>query len=216
MCGIVGFSGKIESHEQLLVLQQVLVESRIRGMHASGIVWSDGKALHSTVKPIPIDKLVSEFDWTPLFNKKISLIAHARYSTSDIRYNQPIVGEKMAIAHNGVITQSNPKNWEKQYGYKCKTQNDSELLLRALESGDNIWDVFPDSSIAFVAISKSGQMIYGRNGARPLWLGMIGDNIVYASTCHILDKTGVTGITKVSPSDYKELQRRNCTQWEKK
>lgn len=215
MCGIIGFSGKNVTQEHIRVLQKVMIESRIRGMHASGIAWCNNRGnILSVVEPIPIDKLVEEFNWSVFFPKgkiaeEVHLIAHARYSTSDIRFNQPIVGESMAIAHNGVITQSDPKTWEKHYGYKCKTQNDSELLLRAMEANDDIFDIFEGSSMAALLLKSDGELIYFRNGTRPLWFGKIGESTVYASTYDILRRAGVTGITKVTPSDCKELQRRS-------
>lgn len=217
MCGIIGFSSNNVTEKDIEVLKKVMIESRIRGKHASGIAWYNGKTILSVVVPMPIDTLVSEFDFNVLVrNKRVAMIAHARYSTSDIRFNQPIVGEHFAVAHNGVITQSDPKTWGKTYGYKCNTQNDSELLLRALENNDNPLDVFEDSSIAAVVLNDKGELIYMRNGARPLWMGKIGEGNVYASTYDILKRAGVKGISKISPSDYKELQRRNITQWEKK
>lgn len=222
MCGIIGFSGKNVTQEQIRVVQKVMIESRIRGMHASGIAWCNNRGnILSVVVPIPIDQLVTEFNWSVFFPdgevaESVSLIAHARYSTSDIRFNQPIVGEDMAIAHNGVITQSDPKTWEKQYGYKCKTQNDSELLLKAVEAGDNPIEVFSESSIAALMLKSNGEITSLRNGIRPLWSGKIDENTVYASTFDILKRAGVTNITQVSSSDHKELQRRNWKQWQNK
>lgn len=220
MCGIIGFTGKNVTQEHLKVLQKVMIESRIRGMHASGIAWCNNRGnILSVVQPIPIDQLVEKFEWSVLFhNQKIAeevhLIAHARYSTSDIRFSQPIVGEHVAIVHNGVITQSDPNTWEKSYGLKCKTSNDSELLLRAIESDQNVFEIFNTSSIAAITLKSNGQLRCFRNGTRPLWSGKIGESTVYASTYDILKRAGVTGITKVAPVDNKELQRRNWKQWE--
>lgn len=211
MCGIIGFCSNNVTKKDLKVLKKVMIESRIRGKHASGIAWYNGKSIDYDVKPISIDNLVEEFDFNKLIydGTNVSLVAHARYSTSDIKYNQPLIGKRYAIAHNGVITQSSPDTWESLYGYKCKTKNDSELLLKSLENGDNVFDKFPDSSIACVAIDNKGNLIYFRNSIRPMWMGMIGDGRIYASTFDILNRAGVTGITKISPSDYKESQNRS-------
>lgn len=215
MCGIIGFTSKNATQEHLEMLQRVMIESRIRGMHASGIAWCNNRgSILSVVQPIPIDQLVEEFEWKLFLNKEVHLIAHARYSTSDIRFNQPIVGENTAIVHNGVITQSDPNTWEKSYGLKCKTSNDSELLLRAVEANQNIFKVFNTSSIAAITLQKDGKLQCFRNGTRPLWSGKIGEDIVYASTYDILKRAGVTDITMVAPVDNKELQRRNWKQWE--
>lgn len=210
MCGIVGYRNKYTTEKDLEILKKVMIESRIRGKHASGIAWWNAGIIHSDVRPVPIDELVNSFDFSSIvFNGSISMIAHARYSTSDIRYNQPLVGKTLAVVHNGVITQSSPDSWKETYGYDVVTSNDSELLLRAIENGDNIFDKFEDSSIAMVALKNDGTLIYTRNGIRPLWMGKIGKGTVYASTFDILDRAGVSGISRISASDRKDLQRRN-------
>lgn len=210
MCGIIGFVSTRVTSEQIKTLKKVMKESRIRGKHASGIAWYNGESILSVVKPKPIDELVEEFDFEQLLNKSVALIAHARYSTSDLKYNQPIVGKSLAIVHNGVITQSPPETWESQYGYKCKTKNDSELLLRAIEHGHNIQMVFPDSSIAALILNDKGYLSYYRNGTRPLWKGEYKGSQIFASTFDILHRARAVNITKIEPtSKYsKELQRR--------
>lgn len=215
MCGIIGFTSTKVSDSDLQILKRVMIESRIRGKHASGIAWWDGSSIKSRVLPIPIDQLLDNFDLhSTISGGHVSLIAHARYSTSDIKYNQPLIGEDIAIAHNGVITQSEPENWEKTFGYKCRTCNDSELLLKALENHDDPYEVFPDSSIAAVILDK-GNVKFIRNGVRPLWCGQIGKGIVYASTYDILNRAGVSDIIKILPPHRDELQRRNWKSWKK-
>ena len=213
MCGIIGYYNKLTTKDDLETLKKVMIESRIRGKHASGIAWYNGDSIQSFVKPKPIDELVKKFNFSKLIyeDSAVSMIAHARYSTSDIRYNQPLIGDTLAIAHNGVITQSAPDTWEGLYGYKCKTKNDSELLLRALEHEDDVFEKFPDSSIATVVLYSTGVVQGYRNKYRPLWSGMIGHGIVWASTYDILDRAGVKNICKVSAVNPKQdLQRRSC------
>lgn len=213
MCGIISFYCKDTTKNDLEVLKRVMIESRIRGKHASGIAWYNGRTILSVVEPMPIDQLVDEFNFdTLVHNKQVSMIAHARYSTSNLKYNQPIIGKHMAVAHNGVISQASPDTWEDTYGYKCETQNDSELLLRALEDEDSPFEVFPDASIAAVVLDDSGAIHAMRNGLRPLWCGKIGKGTVYASTFDILNRSGVKSIKMVKPNiKCKELQRRNMT-----
>lgn len=210
MCGIIGYHNKNVTKNDLSMLKRVMIESRIRGKHASGIAWFDGKSINSYVKPVPIDELLDNFDLEQtVYNGEILLIAHARYSTSDIKYNQPLVGEHFAIAHNGVITQSPPETWKSIYGYNCSTKNDSELILKALEYDDNVLIKFPESSMAVIAINDSGELLHFRNSIRPLWSGCIGEGVVYASTFDILKRAGVSGIDKVNSSDCLEMQNRS-------
>lgn len=198
MCGIIGYSNDNTTKQDLLVLKRVLIESRIRGMHASGIAWYNGKKIQKLVVPTPIDNLMKDFDMNRLlFDGRIAMIGHTRYSTSDLNFNQPLTGQNIAIAHNGVITQRHPKYWESEYGYECQGKNDSELLLRAIESGDNPFKKFPKSSISYVSLDAKGAISAKRNGKRPLWKGTIGEGIVYASTYDILNRAGVKNISKI-------------------
>lgn len=217
MCGIIGYENHNVTNADLEILQQVMLESRIRGKHASGIAWYDGKKIHSKTKPVAIDELLNGLDLRKtIYNThEISIIAHARYSTSDIQYNQPLVGTKIAIAHNGVISQASSENWKDLFGYKCKTKNDSELLLRAIENNDEPTKKFPGASIAVTILDSQGHVRAYRNTYRPLWEGTIGQGKIFASTFDILHKSGVKNIKKLDPIDNItiELQRRNMTSW---
>lgn len=215
MCGIVGFSADTVTEHDIQTLKKILIESQIRGKHASGIAWFDGKCIKSYIKPVPISELVENFDFSKLLynNSSVAMIAHARYSTSDIKYNQPIVGKRLAIAHNGVITQDSPENWESTYGLSCKTKNDSELLLRALENKKDLESMFPESSIAMVILDTKGNVIPYRNHIRPLWGGQLGHGTIIASTCDILKRCGITTVNKFLPYFGLEQQRRDITQW---
>ena len=208
MCGIIGYENKETTKQDLETLKKVLYESKIRGKHASGIAWYDGTDIQSYVKPISIDKLISEFDLNKLVHKgKVAMIAHARYSTSDIDYNQPILTETMAVVHNGVITQDSPSSWHDTYGYKCVGKNDSELILRALEQGKDPLLEFPDASISAVVLNNTGGLNYMRNARRPLWTGVIGKGTVVASTYDILNRAGVQNIQKITVDN--DLQERS-------
>ena len=125
MCGIIGF----KSDKEFLDVKEVqgfLLQSKIRGQHATGIAWVEDKKLKYKIVPDPATDLE-----IPNIKTKV-LIGHCRYSTSSLEYNQPIVYDNMAVVHNGVISQADPKTWEKKYGLKCKGANDSELILRQM------------------------------------------------------------------------------------
>lgn len=208
MCGVIGFESDCLTVDQLSILKQVMIESQIRGKHASGIAWFDNE-IKSFVKPIPISQLVEEFDWNNLkLGSPCVVIAHARYSTSDIRYNQPITHSNLAIAHNGVITQAPFETWYDKYGVKCTTKNDSELLLAAIEANHNIEQIFADSSISTVLILKNKLLAF-RNGLRPLWKGDADGARIFASTYDILNCSNVKSIQKVETSWGAEYQARN-------
>lgn len=209
MCGIVGFSsnGQVSTSE-LDTLAQVLAESQIRGRHAAGIAWCTDLGIQSYVKPIPMKQLLHEFPLNRIVQPdgSICMIGHARYSTSDLRYNQPIVGDHLAIAHNGVVTQADPGQWSDLYNVTCESRNDSEILLQLHDSLTP--QLLETSSISALYLHESGQIQVLVNGLRPLWQGHIGAHQVWASTYDILNRAGVTDITRVVSSPVQK--RSNC------
>ena len=210
MCAIIGFESDNVTKQDLQVLKRAMLASRIRGKHASGVAWVDGDKIKWEKQPWPMDRFLKEFDLNKIVNVgKVRMIAHARYSTSDLEYNQPIVSEdgEMAIVHNGVVTQEPPENWEKLFGYKCRTKNDSELLLQAIIHGDALRDKFPSASIAMLTMTRDWLKPL-RNSKRPLWKARVGAGTIYASTCDILMRAGAEDIVKLESVDGKELQKR--------
>lgn len=186
MCGIIAVKGKI-THKGLTSL---LNEAQIRGKHATGVARWNFKT--NKIEAI-VDSIASK-QFTQKYSKELEiwcndylvLIGHTRYSTSDLRYNQPIYDESLALAHNGVVTQESPDKWV----YKCQTANDSELLFRYIKEHsnlDNIEQKFKDLSYATVWI-ENGHLNAKRNGLRPLWKFSSTDVEIYASTKDILER----------------------------
>lgn len=188
MCGIIAVKGKI-THKELTSL---LNEAQIRGKHATGVARWNFKT--NKIEAI-VDSIASK-QFTQKYSKELEiwcndytvLIGHTRYSTSDLRYNQPIYDDSLALAHNGVVSQESPDKWV----YKCQTANDSELLFRYIKEHsnlDNIEQKFKDLSYATVWI-ESAQLNAKRNGLRPLWKFSSTDVEIYASTKDILERAG--------------------------
>jgi len=190
MCGIVGVSLDFITGRQLSLVERVLRESEIRGMHASGLVWHDGEKLSRISEPKPINQLLNEnpalIDSAVTRDQHLNLIGHIRYSTSDLAFNQPIADDDFAIAHNGVISQNAPCSWESEFDLKVSTRNDSELILRTLQKGEDPMEKFPDASIAYVSINKWGDVDYTRNGKRPLWITNFRNGFIITSTKDIM------------------------------
>lgn len=210
MCGVVGAVLDNPSDEDIETLKRVLLETEIRGKHASGIAWFDGNGLKSVVLPITISKFLENFDLHGLlFDNKIRMIGHIRYSTSDIEYNQPIGDGTSFIAHNGVVSQADPSTWEETYGYKCETRNDSELLWNAIKNHEEYMHKFPGVSASYVFIDDKGEISHGRNSLRPQWIGFVDSGYIIGSTRNILIRAGITKVHKVVPDDGDELIHRN-------
>ena len=164
MCAI--FGGDVElSEDSLDIIKNLFVESRIRGKHATGVAFLKN-GIHCVSRPIPSDEFIlhnNPLDW--VHEGRIKFIAHCRYSTSDIRYNQPIGDTDKAIVHNGVVTQDPPELWSR-YGYELTTNNDSELIWHSQEPLTE----FPDASMAVAELYSSGELRWYRNGKRPLYM----------------------------------------------
>lgn len=209
MCGVVGVIAQ-DGKRGFLLFKHLLIESQIRGKHSTGmtVVSSKGK-LSTTIEDIPAKKF-SEKYLNEFIKSDLNIyLGHTRYSTSDLKYGQPITLGKEAISHNGVITQSDPENWEEEFGYSdLKTKNDSELLLRYLQEDNvdtTINEKFPDASIAYGTISNNRLTCY-RNGHRPLWFAAFEDVYVFASTKDII----LRALTEVQKEDDVIMYGLNC------
>lgn len=206
MCGVVGIEGNNVTDEDLEVLRRILYESQVRGRHASGIAYFTGREIKSYSRPVPIRELIDSLDFkTFLYSgRRIRLIAHARYSTSDLRYNLPLLIDGSAFVLNGVVTQEPYETWEDRYRVKCTTKNDSELLFRSL-LGELPLARLEKASYAVLRLDPSGKLTALRNGLRPLYEGKTGTSTVYGSTYDILSRAGAREIRKI-PCTGKERQ----------
>lgn len=121
-------------------------------------------------------------------------LMHSRYSTSDLRYPQPIHGEEGIIIHNGVITQENPICWLND---RFTTENDSEILLHFLEDHKSnflphLYNRYPNATFAFAYWDFSiEKLIFGRNGKRPLYFQTRENKLALFSTKSIAERSGI-------------------------
>lgn len=197
MCAIIGAVLKDPRKEDLEIIRRVFLESRIRGMHATGISflphWSD--KIITIKEAIPADKFVDKYMHIDNMKEMINgdgtlyLIGHCRYSTSDLSYNQPIANQTKSIVHNGVITQELPEKWSELYPYTFETKNDSELVLH---SSDPLAE-FPDASMAVCELYAERKLRFYRNGKRPLYLTSIECGSIITSTADVPERAEVAG-----------------------
>lgn len=199
MCGIIGVSIRDITREQIGIVTKVIEESGIRGIHATGFSYlmEDNKIFthsnHQSSSKFLEENLVS-MCVNPKTNS-LTMLAHTRYSTSDLRYNQPIGNDRLAIVHNGVISQSNPKDWKKEFGLKTKTTNDSELILQCFNGGEHPLTKFK-GSMAVCGLSDDGEIFAFRNAERPLWYQEFANGVIFASTKDILWRCDCTTAQK--------------------
>jgi glutamine phosphoribosylpyrophosphate amidotransferase len=128
----------------------------------------------------------------------LQLIGHCRYSTSDLRYNQPLhIFNDFAMAHNGVVDQRPAAYWV-EHGYELSTSNDSELLYQARYAKREPLKEFPEASMAVAELGLGGIRWY-RNGKRPLYYVKVANGYFICSTADIALRAGLTKPQRCKP-----------------
>ena len=190
MCGIIGVELKEVTFEQLVKIRELIQQSAIRGVHATGLSYLKGGFVHTVSKHTNAKEfLTTNHLEVCIDNSNLSLIAHTRYSTSDLKTNQPIGSGEMVICHNGVISQADPTLWPQQFGLQPRTNNDSELILKCIEKGECHPLIKFKGSMAVCVLTPEGVAAF-RNHERPLWFSLEENGVVFASTRDILFRSG--------------------------
>lgn len=191
MCAVIGALIRQPTESDLQLIRNVFLESSIRGLHATGMSilphWS--KNIQTFIEPVAAEKFIpihleKSSDEYVNADGNLYLIGHCRYSTSDLKYNQPLYNDRAAIVHNGVISQELYENWESLYHIKTKTKNDSELLLHTIENEPlKRWE---DASIAAIELHIEKRLVAYRNGKRPIYLTKLHNGYIITSTADIM------------------------------
>lgn len=193
MCSVIGAIIKEPRAEDLLMLQRVFLESKIRGMHATGISYVKNGKIITDKRPVPADQFPFDFESYINEDGNLYLVGHCRYSTSDLEYNQPISNDNLSVVHNGVITQELPEKWKELYGYDCETKNDTELILHTAEDCVSPLLQWKDSSLAVCELHVDKVLRVYRNGKRPLYLTNISNGCIITSTVDVPKRAEVPG-----------------------
>lgn len=191
MCGVIGVALHDVTPEDLEMVREVFIESRIRGLHATGLSVLHGGKITTIRKAGPPEDLIALNRLHEYVDEgTLYLIGHNRYSTSDILYNQPFhnSANDFALAHNGVISQEDPSTWYDQYGYVAQTKNDSELLMLTVLAGKDPFVEWKDASIAAVELRANRSLRFYRNGKRPLYLTSKENGVIITSTKDIMSR----------------------------
>lgn len=185
MCGVVGYSCSDPKKEHFEILNRIIDQSKIRGLHSFGYSFFDGEVV--TIKYHDINKV--EFPFT---NK---IIYHNRYSTSgdyaNHDNNQPIAVGNASLVFNGVLDMRTKQEMEEHYQTEMETDNDGELILKLCGSDpDKIQQYVQNTtgSFAGLVLTENNKMIAVRNGNRPLWRLNHSGAIFYASTRDIFKR----------------------------
>jgi glutamine phosphoribosylpyrophosphate amidotransferase len=199
MCAIIGAHLESPTLKQIETLKRLFVESQIRGKHACGYSLIRNNRIFTQVAPVPAETFVQGyFAEVQPGDHTLQLIGHCRYSTSDLRYNQPLhVFEDLSIAHNGVVDQRSPIHW-REHGYELSTSNDSELLYQAKYAGREPLEEYPEASMAVAELSLKGMRWY-RNGKRPLYYNKVANGYFICSTADIALRAGLKKPVRCQP-----------------
>jgi asparagine synthetase B (glutamine-hydrolysing) len=207
MCAVIGAVIRNPSLKDFEALKRVFLESKIRGMHATGISflprWTDEVVTIKEAIPadVFVEKHMHKDNFKDFINKdgNLYLVGHCRYSTSDLEYNQPISNKKTSVVHNGVITQELPEKWKELYGYDCTTKNDTELLLHTIEENVSPLRRWKDASLSVCVLQTTKELKVFRNGKRPLYLTTLSNGVIITSTADIPNRAGLYLPTMEAP-----------------
>jgi len=217
MCAVIGAVIQKPTAAHFDMIRRVFHESRIRGMHATGLSYLKGGEIHTFKEPVPADefKQLDNLEEMVDDDGTLYLIGHCRYSTSDLLYNQPIANATTSIVHNGVITQHDPADWEVLHGYTCDGKNDTELLLRSLEHYSPL-EHWKDASLAVCELRTDRTIRAYRNGKRPLYLTVLDTGCIITSTANVANRANLNFATApLSMNIYHTIDSNLCHMLEK-
>lgn len=215
MCGIVAFHGP-RSAQALELVQSCLLQAARRGTHATGLAWLEDGGLHMEKAPVPATEFVAHFDLSRLAEAEetLSIVAHTRYSTSDLAWNQPLDDAECALVMNGVISQDTPDKWPvSRYEYEdpsYHTGNDAEVALRFARLGER--GRMP-GSFAVAELWVDGRLLIYRNAYRPLHHVRAEGGTLVASTADMIRRAGygASSLRSVPPGFVFDLQANRVT-----
>lgn len=211
MCGIIGMVGQVpkgcwgQTHS---IIANLFHHSEVRGKDASGFV----------ANAVPLDypeRASTVFDKQPLratefikLNRSFRSLAHRRCTAfvghvraathgdpNDNRNNHPFVSddETLFLVHNGVL--SNHEDVADELSLHLKTECDSEVLLRIVETATSVPGGLRDclrlvkGSMAIAVFDRATGFVWlTHNGGRSLWLARLRNDRrwFFASTGKIL------------------------------
>lgn len=186
MCGVVGYSSTNPNQDDINLLKQLIVQSKIRGLHSFGYSYVyKGELKHKKY-----------FDYKEVnFPITDKIIYHNRYSTSgDYKVhhnNQPIYNDTMSMVFNGVIDMRTKNQMEEHYNIKMKTDNDGEIILQKYANDKFMLKEFISNmkgSFAGLFLNEQKILCAIRNENRPLYKLERNNSVFFASTRDIFKR----------------------------
>ena len=233
MCGIFGLTltknSELKKHFSDIAKELFLL-SESRGKEASGFVLNNGSALRFLKTPFPASDLIN----SKVFANELSsflgnslthftLTGHSRLVTNGYEQNndnnQPVIKNKMATVHNGIITNSS-ELWSKYNDEEKLTDLDSELIPTLLDRFYNksgnlkksvaefYKEIYGMTSVAIQFVEFSNLLLATNNGSLYFVRGNDNQSFLFASEKYIL-KTLIENLSleqKVSISNISHLE----------
>lgn len=224
MCGIIAVTCSNTEENKRLIFN-LLLNSKIRGLHSTGVSLIDNSNKIVTIKDnLPSDKFL-EKHWDSILEiidqmDNIQIIGHTRYSTSG-DFAQPIeintdIEIQSSLVFNGVVTQSDPSTWGDIIpGYQFKSDNDGEILKYCLDRDyRSVVDLYLSTEFsASVCYMDNSGIVHFRTGDRPSWIFKSDDIVAISSTREIMIRSGLTeNLNKTAPGILYKLI--NCDEYE--
>jgi glutamine phosphoribosylpyrophosphate amidotransferase len=192
MCGVIGAILRDGDMEAKNFLQDVIYESRVRGLDSFGhaiCTKFERKVSHGT-----LSTMINEA------GKSVHpclFLGHCRYSTSGAT-PQPLAISSipnMIFAFNGNIHMGTKEEMEQHFKIKMDTDNDGEVFMR-LGQYSGMVDFIKNPAISFAGVWIENNMLFAlRNEHRPLWrCDLAGKNVFIASTADIFYRAGADAL----------------------
>ncbi|MBM3222836.1 MAG: amidophosphoribosyltransferase [Candidatus Tectomicrobia bacterium] len=212
-CAVVGVYGHPEA-AKLTYLGLYALQHR--GQESTGIVASEGQAIHTEVGMGRVNDFFTQERLTRLPGHLA--IGHNRYSTtgsSVLRNAQPLLVDyargSLAIAHNGNLVNAQRLRAELEaHGSLFRSTTDTEVILHLVAQShtehvlDGILEALQQVEGAYsLVMMNRTDLIAARDphGFRPLCLGQLGDGYVIASETCALDLIEATYLRDVAPGE---------------
>lgn len=214
-CGVFGVWGSSPGAAAMVALGLHALQHR--GQEAAGITSWDGKEFHTHRA---MGHVAGNFDRPEVIDRLPGAVAagHVRYSTTGetaLRNVQPLYADLssggFAIAHNGNISNAMALKRELvKRGSIFQSTSDTEVIIHLVATSTfrTLLDRFVDAlkrvegAYSLIVMTPEG-MIACRDplGIRPLVMGKVGDNYIFASETVALDVVGASFIRQIDPGE---------------
>jgi glucosamine--fructose-6-phosphate aminotransferase (isomerizing) len=202
MCGIVGYTGRLDS---VPILLEGLKRLEYRGYDSAGIAVLADKGISLRRVAGKIARLEETLARDNGRLAGTTGIAHTRWATHGVpsernAHPQLDLSGRIAVVHNGIIENyESLKKWLTKEGHTFRSETDTEVLAhligrfydRTLETAVQkaLREVRGTYGIAVVSSDEPGKVVGARNGS-PLVVGVgQGENFLASDVCAILRHT---------------------------